>query len=155
MSLMNTAYDVEIRIHPSFAAQLDAAHLRQLVEKALSYLRVPAGTGMSLVVTDEREVQELNRRFRGVDAPTDVLAFGEGEQEGPFVSAPEAPPYLGDVVIAYPRAEAQAAEHGHSVEEEMRLLLVHGILHLLGYDHVTPEEKAIMWARQDEVLQAL
>ena len=152
---MSTPYDIEVRIHPSFTARLDATYLRRLVEKALSYLQVPVGTGMSLVITDEREVQDLNRRFRGVDAPTDVLAFGEGEREEPFVSAPEAPPYLGDVVIAYPRAEAQAAEHGHSVEEEMRLLLVHGILHLLGYDHATPEEKAVMWARQDEVLQAL
>jgi len=82
-----------------------------------------------------------------VDAPTDVLAFGAGTEEH-FVSAPESPPYLGDVVISYQRALAQAQELGHAVAEELKLLVVHGILHLLGYDH--QEETAARKMRERE-----
>ncbi len=72
-----------------------------------------------------------------------------------FISAPEAQNYLGDVVISFPTAERQAAAVGHSVAEELCLLTVHGVLHLLGYDHASPEEEADMWARQSQILASL
>jgi len=86
---------------------------------------------------------------------TDVSAYGaQGGAEG-FVEAPGAPPHLGDVVIAYPRAATQARVAGHAVAEELRLLVIHGTLHLLGYDHATPTQEATMWARQDAIRAAL
>ena len=78
---------------------------------------------------------------------TEVLAFGAQGEAGPFVAAPEAGKYLGDVIVSYPRASEQAEQLGHPAGEEMDLLVVHGILHLLGYDHATPDERAIMWSR--------
>jgi probable rRNA maturation factor len=109
---------------------------------------------LSVVITYDEAILELNRQFRDVDAPTDVLAFGSG-QEGDFVTAPGEPAYLGDVVISYPRAVAQAEEYGHSVDRELALLAVHGVLHLLGYDHVDEAERMEMWARQNEILESL
>jgi len=105
---------------------------------------------LGLFITNDARIRELNRRYRGVDEPTDVLAF-EGEVEG-FVSPAL---YLGDIVISYPRAASQAQERGHSVAQEIDLLFLHGLLHLLGYEDETPEKRARMWARQEEVLGAL
>ena len=91
----------------------------------------------------------MNRRYRGVDEATDVLAFGE-KAEG-FVM-PLGYETLGDIVISYDRAVAQAQEAGYSIGGEMELLFVHGLLHLLGYDDRAPGERARMWARQEEIL---
>jgi probable rRNA maturation factor len=89
-----------------------------------------------------------------VDAPTDVLAFPDATR-GPFVAAPGLPRYLGDVIVSFPRASAQAAEAGHDTQADLQLLVVHGMLHLLGYDDVTDEQRARMWDAQSEILQAL
>lgn len=110
---------------------------------------------LTLVLTDDQSIQEFNRDFLGEDAPTDVLSFSAQEDASPFVAAPEAGGYLGDVIISYPRAVQQAREQGHPVEQELNLLVVHGILHLLGYDHATQEQKAIMWSRQERILADL
>ena len=93
--------------------------------------------------------------YRGVDAPTDVLSFGDDDaDDGPaFVRPPGTPRYLGDLAISYERAVAQAAEYGHSRERELAYLAVHGVLHLLGYDHERgPEDAAAMRAREEAVM---
>jgi len=118
-----------------------------MAAEVLSQEGVDGETELSLIITDDEAVRELNRQFRGVDAPTDVLAFGAGAEEH-FVTAPDSPPYLGDVVISYQRALAQAKELGHAVGEELKLLVIHGILHLLGYDH--QEEAAARKMRERE-----
>jgi probable rRNA maturation factor len=84
-----------------------------------------------------------------------VLSFSAIEPAPGFVVAPDAAPYLGDIVIAVPYSRRQAAALGRSLDDELRLLVVHGVLHLLGYDHASPEEEARMWARQDEILAEL
>jgi probable rRNA maturation factor len=105
---------------------------------------------ISLVVTDDASIQELNREYRDIDAPTDVLSFSLNEKD------PETGHlYLGDVIISFPRAEDQAAKAGHAVMAEMVLLAVHGVLHLLGYDHSEPVEKEKMWQAQREILTFL
>ena len=145
--------EIEVQIDPSFANQLSAERLRRTVE---AVLRQEGRQGQaSLVVVSDKEIQALNRDYLGRDAPTDVLAFAAQETCGPFVAAPEAAAYLGDVIVSYPRAVAQAQEQGHPTGRELDLLIVHGVLHLLGYDHTDDEEKARMWARQDEVLSHL
>ncbi len=82
-------------------------------------------------------------------------AFRRLTDDDAFVQAPDSEPYLGDIVIAYPYAAAQAAQHGRVIADELNLLAVHGTLHLLGYDHAEAEEKDIMWARQDAILSGM
>ena len=104
-------------------------------------------------------LRQLNLEYRGIDAPTDVLSFSAQEDldepGAAFVTAPEAEAYLGDIIISFPMAASQAETAGHSVANELCLLAVHGVLHLLGYDHATAEEEAAMWAVQDAVLAGL
>lgn len=105
---------------------------------------------LSIILTDDRRLHELNLDYLGVDAPTDVLSFPAAEVDPETESL-----YLGDIAISIPRATQQAQDAGHSVEAEAQLLVVHGVLHLLGYDHATDEEKAVMWAEQAKVLERL
>ncbi len=132
---------------------LDEDRLQRVAEAALHY--ESASGQATLVITDDKGIQALNRDFLGKDVPTDVLAFSAQEEAGAFVAAPEMDSYLGDVIVSYPRALAQAQEHGQQVEQELHLLIVHGFLHLLGYDHADEEEKAVMWARQEAILASL
>jgi probable rRNA maturation factor len=105
---------------------------------------------LTLVLTGDSRIQAFNRDFLGKDAPTDVLSFPADEPD------PETGRrYLGDVIVSLPRATEQAGERGHSVEAEVQLLVVHGVLHLLGHDHAEAGEKARMWAAQAEVLERL
>ncbi|NOH00812.1 MAG: rRNA maturation RNase YbeY [Chloroflexi bacterium] len=109
-----------------------------------------ANADLTIVLTDDRQLHELNLDYLGVDAPTDVLSFPASETDPETGTT-----YLGDVVLSVPRAMEQAQAAGHSVEAEAQLLVVHGTLHLLGYDHATEEEKAVMWAEQAKVLERL
>jgi probable rRNA maturation factor len=151
---MTNKDQVDVQMAPRFARKVDAELLRRVTTETLRREGVEGGMALSVVITDDEAMRELNRQFRDVDAPTDVLAFGSGE-EGDFVTAPEEPAYLGDVIISYPRAVAQAEEYGHSVDRELALLTVHGLLHLLGYDHEDEAERTEMWARQNEILESL
>jgi len=111
---------------------------------------VPVDAEITIVLTDDAQLHELNREYLGVDAPTDVLSFPASETD-PETGAP----YLGDILISIPRAREQAQAAGHPVEAEVQLLVVHGTLHLLGYDHAEAEEKARMWNAQAEVMSRL
>jgi probable rRNA maturation factor len=150
--------EVEVQIAPALASQVSAGplsvnHLQAVAKAVLRHEDRPGQ--LTLVITDDEGIRELNRDFLGRDTPTDVLAFAAQEEAGTFVVAPEAGSYLGDVIISYPRAVAQAKELGHPAEQELDLLVVHGILHLLGYDHATEGEKAMMWSRQEAILHGL
>jgi probable rRNA maturation factor len=127
----------------------------KLNSAALAALQVEgrAEGALTLVVAGDETVHALNREYLGIDASTDVLAFG-GEAPD-FAAPPEAEDYLGDVVISYPQAHAQASAAGYPVDAELALLAVHGVLHLLGYDHLEPEDKAAMWQRQRQALSEL
>ena len=105
---------------------------------------------LTIVLTDDAQLHQLNRDYLGVDAPTDVLSFPASETD------PETGvSYLGDVIVSIPRAEAQSQSAGHPLEAELQLLVVHGVLHLLGHDHAEPEDKARMWSAQAQVLERL
>ena len=103
------------------------------------------------MITDDATVQELNRRYRGLDEPTDVLSFEMGEDPS-FVAESKSAPLLGEVVISYQTAARQAEEAGHDVEGELAHLLVHGVLHLLGYDHESTADALAMRAREESLL---
>ena len=105
---------------------------------------------LTLVLTGETQVSALDREFLGKDASTDVLSFPSSETD------PETGRrYLGDIIISVPQAEAQSVAAGHSLEAELSLLVIHGVLHLLGHDHAGTKEKARMWAAQAAVLTSL
>ncbi|MGQ9631248.1 MAG: rRNA maturation RNase YbeY [bacterium] len=110
-------------------AKIDYSKLKRAASAALKFEGVGRAE-VSVLLTDDEEIRSLNRRYRGVDRPTDVLAFAMGECRS---AAPD--DILGDVVISVDTAQRQAEELGHSLERELEILLIHGILHLLGYDH--------------------
>jgi probable rRNA maturation factor len=145
---------ISVQVDEPFAAEVDAAGLVRAAEATLLAEGEPDAE-VSLVVTSDEVLAELNRHYRGVEGPTDVLSFAARESAPGFVSAPEADKTLGDVLIALPFTRRQAAELGRNLDDELRLLVVHGTLHLLGYDHAEPDEEAAMWARQDEILTDL
>jgi probable rRNA maturation factor len=138
---------------------------RRTIERALAAALRAEGRGMGHSVdvrlTDDGTIHALNRTYRGVDAPTDVLSFplqlapASGLAPTPFRGPPGALVHLGDVIISWPRAVAQAAEYGHSVEREAAYLAVHGLLHLLGHDHEEPGAAAEMRGREEAILGAL
>lgn len=109
-----------------------------------------ADTDMSVVIQDDAQLRELNKTYLGIDAPTDVLSF-PAEELDPDTNRI----YLGDVIISFQRAKEQADAASESISDEIQLLVVHGTLHLLGYDHSTVEEKEKMWNAQQTVLTSL
>jgi len=126
--------------------------LETAVFATLSHQKIDPPAGLSLVLTDDDQLQQLNRDFRKIDAPTDVLSFPAQMSD---MEIPDRVPYLGDILIAVPYASRQATSEGHSLLEELQLLTVHGVLHLLGHDHMEPVEKAKMWEAQTAVLHKL
>lgn len=115
---------------------------------------------LSVTFVTPEEIHELNRDYRGVDRPTDVLSFPQFEREEllEYISDPEEIPdelMLGDVVISREKAMEQAEEYGHSFERELIYLFTHSVLHLLGYDHEEPEDKAVMRHREEEIMDWL
>ncbi len=128
----------------------------KLVDAATATLRHegadPSGS-LSLLLAGDEELQRLNGQFRGQDKPTDVLSFPAGEAAGIASAALGA--YLGDIAISVPTAQRQAQAGRHKLEEELMLLTVHGVLHLLGHDHATEAERARMWGAQGEILMQL
>jgi probable rRNA maturation factor len=139
-------------ISPPASEGPDIADIERCVQAALLHENAPPDTSLAVVITGDDQLQTLNRQFLGIDAPTDVLSFPAGENE---LDPDTGEVYLGDVLISYPRAQAQSVAGGHPVKEELRLLVVHGVLHLLGYDHARPVEKTAMWAAQAEILGRL
>jgi probable rRNA maturation factor len=147
--------EIEISMEEEFRGVIDEGWVRRIARTVLKAERVAPPYEVSLVFTDSETVKQLNRDYRGVDEPTDVLAFYMLPQKGAdssFALPPDGVTRLGEVIISYPQAVEQAREQGHSPEKELALLIIHGILHLLGYDHEEPREEAKMRAREKELL---
>jgi len=146
---------VNIRVLPVYAHDIDRAHLRKAARAAF---RSAGGQGagvLTVMVTGDAEIQELNRAYRKVDAPTDVLSFGGADEAGGFVAPAGEAKYWGDIIISHPRAQEQAALYGHALSEELALLVIHGTLHLLGYDHEQGEDQEAMWKVQNAAIAQL
>ncbi len=138
----------------SLASGVDLDGLKLVLEAGARMLKVPKETVTVVTLTGDEHLREYNRRFRGLDEPTDVLAFAA--QEKPIDQRFQAPPgtehWLGDIVISLPRAREQARTARHPMNDEVRMLAVHGFLHLLGYDHAEKDEAATMTALTDQIL---
>lgn len=141
-----SGYKVDVKGTISADARL-LETLRRTGIATLQHCSADAPSRLTLVLGDDAMVQRLNHQFRDQNKTTDVLSFPDGE-------APSrgAPIYLGDVIFSVPQAKRQAHQGGHTLSAELQLLTVHGVLHLLGYDHTTTAEKEEMWAIQTEIL---
>lgn len=144
------AYDVSLELAVP-ADDLNVSALAALAERVMAGEGVADGTSLAILVTGDDEVRDMNRQFLGIDEPTDVLSFPDEADD--FVQGISEEVLLGDIAIALPTATRQAAEAGHSLDAEVAHLLVHGILHLCGYDHEQGgEEEARMRSREEHYL---
>jgi len=134
----------------------DLKLVESLLQHAAKIEQVENGTELSVTFVTNEAIHEINKEYRHKDAPTDVISFaleelGEGETA---IIAEGMPRILGDVIISIDRTREQAEEFGHSFERELGFLAVHGLLHVLGYDHMVPEDEKIMFGKQDEILES-
>ena len=155
-------YPIDIQIEETYQARIDGIVLQSAAVATLHRHGI-SKAALTIVVTTDETVQSLNQQYRGIDKPTDVLSFANqnsATQEMAELVLPkelvaEQQLYLGDIIIAYPYAARQAAHYQNSIATELRLLVVHGLLHLLGYDHAAPDEKTEMWKKQADILNTL
>jgi len=131
------------------------ALIERAVNTTLTHQKKSLDINLSVVLTDNRRLHTLNRDYLGVDAPTDVLSFPASESDGSEIDPETGARYMGDILISVPYAAKGAKQAGNSLEAELQLLIVHGVLHLLGHDHAKPKEKTKMWKAQAEILEAL
>jgi len=149
------AYDITIEFDDTLSDRddIDVGELRALCERALQSEGVGEDASFSIVLAGDAWLHELNLEHRDVDAPTDVLSFGAEEGEA-FPGEPDLDEvrYLGDIAISVETARRQAADAGLTLAEELGHLAVHGLFHILGYDHETPEDDAAMRAKEEALL---
>jgi len=151
---MTEPYQVSVRIDAPFRKWVSEEWLRLIAGRVLAAEGVPPAE-VGLVVTGDSAVRTLNRSYRGEDAPTDVLSFALAENQGDFVLPPDGVLRLGEVVVSGTTARRQAQEAVRPVDEELAHLVVHGLLHLLGYDHRQEAEEREMRAREETLLAGL
>ena len=141
-------------------------YIHRVIEKAMDYEACPYEAEINVLITDNEQIQKINAKNRGIDAPTDVLSFPRIEYETPAdfdaledmweVFHPETGELLlGDIVLSVDKIKSQAEEYGHSIERELSFLVAHSMLHLFGYDHMEEDERAVMEQKQREILEQL
>ncbi|MFA5055179.1 MAG: rRNA maturation RNase YbeY [Dehalococcoidia bacterium] len=151
------AHEINIDIKPLYRRRLTQKWLREVVATTLSTQKVNRPVELSLLITGDDEVHRLNRDYRGVDKTTDVITFAltEDRDDTEFVTPPDKISRLGEVIISYPQAASQARENKQTIKAELAWLVVHGLLHLLGYDHQDDASEAAMRKREDIILRKI
>ena len=126
----------------------------ELGEKTLKLLKIKQETLMSVTFVNKEMIHQINKEYRGIDRPTDVISFAflDEESEKTIFKTSKFPVDLGEIYICYDVAVENAKTYGNSTKRELSFLFVHGLLHLLGYDHMTPEDEKVMFGLQDEIL---
>lgn len=130
---------------------IDINDLKKTIDYALSYEKVCNGI-MNVIIINNDKIHQINKEYRGIDRPTDVISFAL-EDDKTFVNTEFR--VLGDIYISIDKVHEQALAYGHSPRRELSFLTVHGLLHLLGYDHMKEEEEKVMFGKQDEILNNL
>ncbi len=125
-----------------------------IIDVACKHLNIKANLIISVTIVDNDFIHRLNNDYRNIDRPTDVISFAflDGTNQKETLSHQIGDVVLGEMYISFEKAEEQAKEYGHSIEREMNFLFVHGLLHLLGYDHIKPDDEKIMFPLQEEIL---
>lgn len=129
----------------------------RLIDHAAEQLQLEGEIECSITFVDDERIREINSKYRGIDRPTDVISFAleeTAEGEVPILPEEGEPRVLGDIIVSLDRARAQAEEYGHTFERELGFLVIHGLLHLLGYDHATKQEEQVMFGLQENILSS-
>jgi probable rRNA maturation factor len=142
--------NVSVQISENFLTIIDPEKVRNAVTEVINYAAASNQVSLTVAFESDETLQQLNNQYLGIDAPTDVLAF-----PADYVDPETGTQYLGDILISVPQALIQAASGDHPIEDELQLLVVHGTLHLLGYDHMETNEKEHMQAAQSAILHQL
>ncbi|MBR1580485.1 MAG: rRNA maturation RNase YbeY [Selenomonadaceae bacterium] len=150
--------DITINVEPE-TLELDEEIKHEIIRavETMGELYDAANCEVSITITDDQRIHDLNRQYRGIDRPTDVLSFAFNESDEPEIIFDDEDHIdtLGDIIVSIDRARAQAVEYGHSFKREIIFLIVHGMLHLLGYDHMEETERLEMEAEQKFVMAEL
>jgi probable rRNA maturation factor len=158
--MMEATMEVNVLIDEGFEGCPEASWLEGVTGQVLAAQGINSRAELGLVIVGQEKIRQLNLSYLGKDEPTDVLAFSMLPEQSrgdltPFVAPPDGVKHLGEVIISYPQAVIQAEENRHPVEREIAILIIHGVLHLLGFDHDKPEEEQEMRAREAEILKAI
>jgi probable rRNA maturation factor len=145
--------EINILIDKSYKGHINEGWLQGLTREVLAAEGVESSSEISLVITGQEKIRELNLTYLGRDEPTDVISFSmlpeySGTEQASFIAPPDGIKHLGEVIISYPQAVIQAEERKHTIKRELTILLIHGVLHILGYDHEEPETGQKMRARE-------
>lgn len=141
--------------------------IKSVINEAIDFEKCPYEAEVNVIITDNEQIHEINKEYRDVDAPTDVLSFPMVEYERPsdfdgiedsvedYFNPETGELILGDIIISVEKVLEQAEKFGHSIKRELAFLTAHSMMHLFGYDHMTPEETAVMEGKQNDVLNNL
>jgi probable rRNA maturation factor len=151
------ANELYVKVEKPFRGYLNERWLRRVVAQTLVVEGVNSAVELGLVITDDETIRQLNRSYRGRDEATDVLSFAflEDSEVTPFITPPDGVLHLGEVILSYPQAVAQAEEHHYPLERELALLVIHGVLHLLGHEDEDAQGEAKMRDAEKRVLGEL
>ena len=146
-----SSVNVDVQVDDMFVPVVDAAAIERVAQRTVATIGVKGNVEISVLVTDDESLHDLNRTYRGEDKATDVLSFGQDGAD--MASWPaDAPRMLGDVVISYPRVVEQAQKAGWREDDELLWLVIHGVLHLLGHDDEDEAGRAEMWTLGELIL---
>jgi probable rRNA maturation factor len=148
--ILKTKKMIIIDVLPEFTEFIDIDSINKAGQTTLDLDPSRSKVDLSVAILDNAGIKELNLQFRGINQPTDVLSFPDEEIDPDTKNL-----YIGDVIISYPYALEQSKKAGHPLKNELQLLTIHGVLHLLGYDHSNKKEKKLMWEKQEEILQLM
>ncbi len=141
---------VSVNINPKFSDLIDADWVTNLVESTLNESLFEKNWQLSIALEDDKTIHKLNKHYRDIDSVTDVLSF-----EGGYIDPESGLTHLGDIIVSVPQAQKQAETAHYPFLNELALLIIHGILHLKGYDHAEIEEEKIMWEKQNRIIDAI
>jgi len=159
---INIEYETEIELNLPYEDII-----KSVINESIDYEKCPYEVEVNVILTDNKEIHQINKDHRDVDSPTDVLSFPMVDYENPsdfegiedktedYFNPDTGELMLGDIVISVEKVIEQAQEYGHSIKRELAFLVAHSMMHLFGYDHMVPEEATIMEAKQNEVLNKL
>lgn len=153
-------HEISVYFEPKLIVSIQETWFKSIIHKVLDALDIVTPSELGLVITNNKVIRQLNKTYREKDEPTDVLAFymfpRQDTKESTFVAPPDGISHLGEIVISYPQAVHQAKEKKHDIKRELQILIIHGILHLLGYDHEhSEEEEQRMKAKEEDILEKL
>lgn len=140
---------IDIIIDSQFETKIDPTILQKAIQATLISVEQP-DADITLKITGDEEMRQLNRTYRSIDKTTDVLSFNQG-----YIDPETSRYYLGDIIISFVQTQIQAEENQQSLIEEFTRLAIHGTLHLLGHDHTNPDEKKVMWDLQENLLNKI